>query len=166
MPETSALDSDAFELAPDTILSPGTAGGALGPQGDVAYRTTPSVPTASRACPGIFLQVHTDLAAIEGEWRALEAKADLTAFQCFDWAAKWQKHIGARNDTQPAIILGRDAEGEPLFVLPLAIERRWLARRLTSSARSFATTTAPCSPNCFCSTFALPTSSPSGTKFC
>jgi CelD/BcsL family acetyltransferase involved in cellulose biosynthesis len=131
MPETSALDSDAFELAPDTILSPGTAGGALGPQGDVAYRTTPSVPTASRACPGIFLQVHTDLAAIEGEWRALEAKADLTAFQCFDWAAKWQKHIGARNDTQPAIILGRDAEGEPLFVLPLAIERRWLARRLT-----------------------------------
>src|SRR6185369_5311380 len=87
--------------------------------------------TESRACPGIFLRVNSDIEALEAEWRDFEAKADCTAFQCFDWAAKWQRHIGSRKGTRPAIVLGRDADGALLFLFQLAVERNRLARRLT-----------------------------------
>ena len=52
-------------------------------------------------------------------------------FQTFDWLAKWQRHIGRRKDTVPAIVLGGDAEGQLLFILQLAIERRGPLRCLS-----------------------------------
>lgn len=79
---------------------------------------------------GLLLSVHGELAAIEREWRAFEATAALTAFQSFEWLARWQRHIGSRRGTRPAVVLGRDLRGDLLFVLPLALERRYLVRRL------------------------------------
>jgi len=78
---------------------------------------------------GLMLSVHSELAAVEREWRAFEASAASTAFQSFDWLARWQRHIGSRQGTRPAVVLGRNAAGELLFILPLAIERR-LVRQL------------------------------------
>lgn len=131
MPETSALDVDVFGLAADPL--PGPADPAR--QATRAPRPSPATQnvasTRSQACPDVFLSVHTDLASIEAEWRTFETAADCTAFQCFDWAGKWQHHIGMRNGTRPAIVLGREADGKLLFIFPLAAERRFLVRRLT-----------------------------------
>src|SRR6476469_4114509 len=56
----------------------------------------------------IKLELHADLASIEQEWKSFEHEADCTVFQTFDWLAAWQRHIGMRNATAPAIVLGRD----------------------------------------------------------
>ena len=75
--------------------------------------------------------IHGDLAAAENEWKAFEQSADCTVFQSFDFLAAWQRHIGMRNGTVPAIILGRDGDRPLLFILQFAIESRGLVRRLT-----------------------------------
>jgi CelD/BcsL family acetyltransferase involved in cellulose biosynthesis len=79
---------------------------------------------------GLMLSVHSELEAIGREWRAFERTAAATAFQSFDWLAKWQRHIGSRQGTRPAVVLGRNTAGDLLFTLPLALERRRLARQL------------------------------------
>jgi CelD/BcsL family acetyltransferase involved in cellulose biosynthesis len=80
---------------------------------------------------GISLRVYGDLCEVEREWKAFESRADCTVFQTFDWLAKWQRHIGRRKDTIPAIVLGGNAEGQLLFILQLAIERRGPLRCLS-----------------------------------
>jgi CelD/BcsL family acetyltransferase involved in cellulose biosynthesis len=89
-----------------------------------------AVPSAT-AWAGFLIGVTSDLAAIEAEWRSFEKRADGTAFQSFDWLAKWQRHIGAAEGAVPAIVVGREAGGAPAFILPLAIEKAGIARRLT-----------------------------------
>jgi CelD/BcsL family acetyltransferase involved in cellulose biosynthesis len=80
---------------------------------------------------GVSLRVHSDLDEVREAWKALEQHADRTVFQSFDWLAAWQRHIGARCGTVPAIVLGRDADGQLLFILQLAVETHGLTRRLT-----------------------------------
>src|ERR1700688_5075558 len=84
------------------------------------------------ALPGdIRLSVYDDLSAIEQDWRAFEQHADCTVFQSFDWLATWQRHIGARDGTMPAIVVGRDGAGDMLFIFPLSIRAASFARELT-----------------------------------
>jgi CelD/BcsL family acetyltransferase involved in cellulose biosynthesis len=78
----------------------------------------------------INLSLHGELGAIEQEWRTLEPRAACTVFQLFDWLAKWQRHVGSHRHTIPAIVCARDDDARPLFVLPLAIERRGPVRCL------------------------------------
>jgi CelD/BcsL family acetyltransferase involved in cellulose biosynthesis len=90
---------------------------------------------ASRAVrpvsPGdIALSLCEDIASLEPEWRRFETEADCTVFQSFDWLSLWQHHIGAPAGIRPAIVLGRDAAGELLFLVPLAVEPGAI-RRLT-----------------------------------
>lgn len=80
---------------------------------------------------GIILSVASDLREVEADWRAFEQRADGTVFQTFDWLAKWQQHIGAPARVVPAIVVGRDAGGAILFLLPLAVERGRGGRRMT-----------------------------------
>src|SRR5215471_5556204 len=95
-------------------------------------RTLPSDGRTSIRMPDskgqdIALCLYGDLADIETEWKAFERHADCTVFQTFDWLAKWQRQVGARSGTIPAVVFGRDRYGALLFVLPLAIvERRRL----------------------------------------
>jgi CelD/BcsL family acetyltransferase involved in cellulose biosynthesis len=77
----------------------------------------------------IALAIYEDLAAIEQDWRAFEPHADCTVFQNFDWLACWQRHIGAREEVKPAIVVGREAD-QILFILPLAVQARRLVREL------------------------------------
>ena len=81
--------------------------------------------------PDIHLSIHEDLVACEREWRAFEQHADCTVFQTFNWLATWQRHVGARHGVQPVVVIGRDADGQMLFLLPLAVETQGFARRLT-----------------------------------
>jgi len=81
--------------------------------------------------PGdIALSLSEDIGSLEPEWRRFEAAADCTVFQSFDWLSLWHHHIGAPAGIRPAIVLGRDAAGELLFLLPLAVEPGAI-RRLT-----------------------------------
>ena len=77
------------------------------------------------------IAVHEDLAAIGADWRAFEAQADGTVFQCFDWLATWQRLIGARQGVRPAIVIVHDGAGTLLLLLPLAVRAAGPARELT-----------------------------------
>lgn len=91
---------------------------------------TQALPPAA-ALGDIRIAVYEDLAAVEREWRAFETHADCTVFQSFDWLAIWQRHIGARNGVQPAIVVGRDGAGAILFLLPLSVCAAGWVRELT-----------------------------------
>lgn len=78
----------------------------------------------------ISLSLATDLAAVEPAWRQFEQNADCTPFQTFDWLAAWQRHIGAARGVTPAIVTARRGV-DLLLLLPLAVERRGLTRRLS-----------------------------------
>jgi CelD/BcsL family acetyltransferase involved in cellulose biosynthesis len=75
--------------------------------------------------------VYENLSEIESDWRAFEAQADGTVFQCFDWLSAWQRHVGALAGVKPAIVVGRDAGGAILFLLPLSVHAVGFARELT-----------------------------------
>ena len=77
------------------------------------------------------LSIHDDLSCVADDWRAFEQSADCTAFQTFAWLSAWQRHVGERQGVTPAVVAGRDAHGALSFIIPLAIERRGLARALT-----------------------------------
>jgi CelD/BcsL family acetyltransferase involved in cellulose biosynthesis len=79
----------------------------------------------------IVIDIASDLRSIEQEWRLFEQSADCTAFQSFAWLSTWQECIGNRTGVRPAIVTGRRANGELLFILPLATEKMGPARRLT-----------------------------------
>jgi CelD/BcsL family acetyltransferase involved in cellulose biosynthesis len=90
-----------------------------------------SYPAEPVSGSGVSLRVHSDLDEVREQWKAFERQADRTVFQSFDWLAAWQRCIGSRRGTVPAIVLGRDADGQLLFILQLAIETEGLTRRLT-----------------------------------
>lgn len=98
---------------------------------------------AQARTPDVKLFISHDLAAVEGEWRRFEREADCTAFQSFDWLSAWQRHVGARTRTTPAIVIGRDADGRTLFILPLATGPRGLFTRLTFLGRDLGDYNAP-----------------------
>jgi CelD/BcsL family acetyltransferase involved in cellulose biosynthesis len=82
--------------------------------------------------PGdVHLTVYEDLDEVEKDWRVFEMHADGTVFQSFDWLATWYRHIGVRNAVTPAIVVGRDATGAVLLLLPLAVRTAGFARELT-----------------------------------
>jgi CelD/BcsL family acetyltransferase involved in cellulose biosynthesis len=85
---------------------------------------------AKRTPSPIRLKVYDDLAAAEAVWRYVERTADCTIFQCYDWISLWQRHIGSRNGLRPAIVVVYESDSV-LMLLPLAVQRCGLLRRLT-----------------------------------
>lgn len=77
------------------------------------------------------LSLHVDPASLAREWRAFQQNADCTVFQTHEWLSAWQRAIGVTAGTQPAIVAGRDAAGDLLFLLPLAIETSGRTHTLT-----------------------------------
>jgi CelD/BcsL family acetyltransferase involved in cellulose biosynthesis len=67
------------------------------------------------------LDILDDFAAAAPAWDQLAASSAVaTPFCRRDWIETWQRHIGAPAGLRPLIVLGRDARGEPLFLLPFA----------------------------------------------
>jgi CelD/BcsL family acetyltransferase involved in cellulose biosynthesis len=83
------------------------------------------------SCDDVRLEIHDDLLPIERFWRAFQAGADGTAFQSFEWLSTWQRHIGRREGVRPVVVIGRDADGGVLFLLPFALSSRGFGRELT-----------------------------------
>lgn len=62
-------------------------------------------------------------AALEDEWRALEARAPACEyFACFDWVWCWWRHFGAPSGAAPLLIAARRA-GTLVALMPLAVDR-------------------------------------------
>ncbi len=80
---------------------------------------------------GIEILLYEDLEAVAATWQDFEHTADRMPFQTFGWLAAWQRQIGALSGVRPAIVLGRQRNGDLAFILPLSVEHRGLLRRLT-----------------------------------
>jgi CelD/BcsL family acetyltransferase involved in cellulose biosynthesis len=80
---------------------------------------------------------------LENEWRWFEAHADCTPYQIFDWLSTWQHCVGTPAGVKPAIVTGRCEDGELLLILPLAIEKTRLYRRLVFLGRDLCDYNAP-----------------------
>jgi CelD/BcsL family acetyltransferase involved in cellulose biosynthesis len=78
----------------------------------------------------IELAVYRELAAVEPVWRSLQKDGACTAFQTFEWVSAWQRHIGARTGAAPCIVVARNGNGAPLFIVPLAVCASGFAREL------------------------------------
>lgn len=106
---------------------------AVDPSAPIHFKRDFSVtsPINDATLPDIHIQIESDLGLAASAWKAFETLADCTPFQTFAWLERWQRHIGARKGTIPAIVLGRSKSGEVLFILPLAIETGGRLRRLT-----------------------------------
>jgi len=107
---------------------------ARAPLHDEEHATAAPRPDAARGhsvqpAGKIILSVHTDLAAIEQDWRAFEQTADCTPFQTFDWLSTWQRHVGTLDGITPAVVIARRG-GDIAMLLPLAVHKGF-ARRLT-----------------------------------
>ena len=79
----------------------------------------------------IALEIHDELAPVADRWRAFEQTADATVFQTYEWLAAWQRHIGEREGARPVVVVGTVANGETLFIMPLAVVPRAYGRVLT-----------------------------------
>jgi D-aspartate ligase len=115
-PDLAAQDLAAQDLAAAVDVRPGAVtrpGGRL--------RIVP---------PHFSIQIFSELAAVEAEWRQFERTADCTGFQSFDWLAAWQRHVGERRGARPVVAVGRFAQGDIAFIVPLCLMRGYLARRL------------------------------------
>jgi hypothetical protein len=118
MPQSNVtIRPSANSVRPAGAGKAGASGGSRFHRGDTSREElelplAPSPPisvaSARSAAPisGVSLRVHSDLEEIRDEWKAFERQADRTVFQTFDWLADWQREIGARNGTIPAIVLG------------------------------------------------------------
>lgn len=70
-----------------------------------------------------------DLGEAETIWRSLENQQHFsTPYQRFDFLQSWQRHVGARENALPFIVIAYDGERRPLLLLPLALRRRWDVR--------------------------------------
>ncbi|WP_428843118.1 GNAT family N-acetyltransferase [Sinorhizobium terangae] len=81
----------------------------------------------------ITVSIHTDMAALEAEWRVLDKNGQNSLHQSFDWCAAWRK----THESETLFI--RAARGrQVLFILPLEIDRGPLFRtaRLIGSDHS------------------------------
>ncbi len=70
------------------------------------------------------LAIETDIAAIEAEWRAFEARALVTPYQAYGWVRAFVETVGAAHGMEFRYALLRDGEGALCALLPLVITRR------------------------------------------
>lgn len=90
--------------------------------GNIAIEIRESLSATGQGA-GAF-EIYEDLNAVAETWRAFEQHADGTVFQTFAWLSTWQRHIGVHEGARPVVVVGRDAAGEILFMLPLAVMKR------------------------------------------
>jgi CelD/BcsL family acetyltransferase involved in cellulose biosynthesis len=75
------------------------------------------------ALSGLTVSVHISMAALEADWRALEAQSGVSLHQGYDWCATWAAtHL-------ESLLLVRGRLGErTVFILPLELVRNGLFR--------------------------------------
>lgn len=69
---------------------------------------------------GISLNFHQEVEDLREEWLGFEQNAINSLFQSYHWLSRWQRHMAAGTQETPFIVMGRNARGQLLFILPLA----------------------------------------------
>lgn len=84
---------------------------------------SPTAKAQARSDEGrvVDFEILQDLRAAEPIWRSLEVSQFSTPYQRFDFLSAWQRHVGTGEQLEPGIIVARDAQRQPLLLLPLAI---------------------------------------------
>ncbi len=130
MPAQSVRCKKVTRATQATVLRIGNSAADVRPP-DRAQATLSRLAELSREfAPDLSFSIHTDFDTVESEWRQFEQVAECTAFQTFEWLAACHRHVGKRNGVAPAIVIGRFADGETAFIMPLVVDPRGLARRL------------------------------------
>ena len=68
--------------------------------------------------------VSTDIAVLEADWRALEYRALITPYQAYGWVRAFVETVGAAHGMDLRYAVLRDANAQPVAILPLVITRR------------------------------------------
>lgn len=93
---------------------------------------SPSAPPALRreneARPWARIVVSGDLAALEADWRALEADALVTPYQAYDWVRPFVTTIGRAEEMDFRFVRIEDSQGALLALFPLVVARRLSTR--------------------------------------
>ena len=85
---------------------------------------TAEAPARSKASRIAQVDIVTDLDAAEAVWRGFEEPGHLfTPYQRYDLLSPWQRLVGAREGARPLVVIGRDADHEPLLLLPLSLRQ-------------------------------------------
>ncbi|CUT15511.1 FIG00440858 hypothetical protein [Bradyrhizobium sp.] len=85
---------------------------------------TAESPAGSKAGRIAHVDIVTDLGAAEAVWRGFEQPGHLfTPYQRFDLLSPWQRLVGEHERARPFIVVGRDAEHQPLLLLPLSLRQ-------------------------------------------
>jgi CelD/BcsL family acetyltransferase involved in cellulose biosynthesis len=93
----------------------------------IESRTAES-PAWSKTSRIASVDIFSDLGQAETVWRGLEDQHFSTPYQRFDFLEPWQRHVGARENLRPLIVIAYDAEHQPLLLLPLALGQRYGVR--------------------------------------
>lgn len=88
-----------------------------------ALALTESRNTAA-ARPWRSISVATEIASIEADWRALEAKALVTPYQAYGWVQPFVETVGRAHGMIFRHVVLRDQRQQPVAILPLVITRR------------------------------------------
>src|SRR3954447_16312634 len=85
---------------------------------------TAELPARSKAGRIAHVDIVTDLGAAEAVWRTFEQPGHLfTPYQRFDLLRPWQRLVGAHERARPFVVVARDAEHQPLLLLPLSLRQ-------------------------------------------
>lgn len=80
--------------------------------------------TSAPAAPALDLDqidVFSDFAEAADAWRRAEAACVGYPYQRYAWLSRWYEELGEPSGVRPCIVSVRDADGEPLALLPLGI---------------------------------------------
>jgi CelD/BcsL family acetyltransferase involved in cellulose biosynthesis len=81
----------------------------------------------ARAMPlldGIRVRVFDNLEVAKVAWLKLERDGVTTVYQSYGWCTAWLLEVAPLRHATPVIVLGEDAAGKPVFLLPLQMRRK------------------------------------------
>jgi CelD/BcsL family acetyltransferase involved in cellulose biosynthesis len=84
----------------------------------------PALRQEAEARPWARVVAGADLAALEADWRGLEADALVTPYQAYDWVRPYVETIGRADGMEFRFIRVEDSQGRLLALFPLVITRR------------------------------------------
>lgn len=91
---------------------------------DLAPSLPPTALQREQARAWSRIGVTDDIAALEADWRALEASALLTPYQAYDWVRPYVETVGRAEGMTFRFVRIEGGRGELLALLPLVITRR------------------------------------------
>ena len=85
---------------------------------------TAEAPARSKASRIAHVEIVRELGEAEAVWRTFEEPGHLfTPYQRFDLLGPWQQQVGVHEGARPFIVIARDADRQPLLLLPLSLRQ-------------------------------------------